>query len=94
MSNTITHDVQNHRYVLTVEGEEAGFADYAPREEGVKDFNHTVIHEAFQGKGLSKVLVRGALDDVRDNGQRIVATCSAVQHFLSRNPEYAELEVK
>ncbi|WP_413464468.1 GNAT family N-acetyltransferase [Corynebacterium sp. 22KM0430] len=92
MSNAITHEAQNHRYVLSVEGEEAGFAEYVPQGEGVLNFNHTVVHEAFQGKGLSKVLVRGALDDVRAEGKKIVATCSAVQHFISRNPEYAELE--
>ncbi|MEJ4099014.1 GNAT family N-acetyltransferase [Corynebacterium mastitidis] len=92
MSTTITHDEQNRRYVLSVEGEEAGFADYLPREDGVLDFHHTVIHKPFQGKGLSKVLVRGALDGVREDGLKIVATCSAVRHFLDRNPEYAELE--
>ncbi|WP_018118070.1 GNAT family N-acetyltransferase [Corynebacterium mastitidis] len=92
MMTTITHDEQKHRYVLSVEGEEAGFADYLPREDGVLDFNHTVIHESFQGRGLSKVLVRGALDGVREDGLKIAASCSAVRHFLDRNPEYAELE--
>lgn len=90
MSHTINHDDAGHRYVLIVDGEEAGFAAYEPAE-GALDFNHTVVHEAFQGKGLSKPLIRAALDDVRVNGGKIIPTCSAIEGFLKKNPEYRDL---
>ncbi|HIW68435.1 MAG TPA: N-acetyltransferase [Corynebacterium xerosis] len=90
MAHTIDHDEAAHRYVLIVDGQEAGFAAYEPAE-GALDFNHTVVHEQFQGQGLSKPLVQAALDDVRHNGGKIIPTCSAVERFISKNPDYADL---
>ncbi|MFD5868908.1 GNAT family N-acetyltransferase [Corynebacterium sp. NPDC060344] len=90
MAHTIDHDEAAHRYVLVVDGEEAGFAAYEPAE-GALDFNHTVVHDQFQGQGLSKPLIQAALDDVRLNGGSIIPTCSAVERFISKNPDYADL---
>lgn len=90
MAHTIDHDETGHRYVIVVDGEEAGFAAYEPAE-GALDFNHTVVHEQFQGQGLSKPLINAALDDVRLNGGNVIPTCSAVSGFISKNPDYADL---
>ncbi|WP_293768880.1 GNAT family N-acetyltransferase [uncultured Corynebacterium sp.] len=78
------------RYVLTVDGAEAGYAEYIDTDE-TREFNHTVVHEAFQGKGLSKPLVQFALDDTREAGRSVIATCSAVARFIEKNPDYADL---
>lgn len=90
MAHTITHDEAGHRYVISVDGREAGFAAYTPRD-GVLDFDHTVVDPAFRGQGLSRPLIAAALDDVRASGGKIYATCSAVVHFVQKNPEYADL---
>ena len=90
MSHTINHDDAGHRYVLIVDGEEAGFAAYEPAG-GALDFNHTVVHEQFQGQGLSKPLIKAALDDVRQNNGKIIPTCSAIEGFLKKNPDYQDL---
>lgn len=79
------------RYVLLVDGEEAGFAAYSVLSDDLVDFDHTVVHEAFQGRGLSKPLIRGALDGARERGLSINASCSAVARFLEKNPDYADL---
>lgn len=87
---TIEHKAEHHRYVIEVDGEEAGFANY--HESGdVRDFNHTVVDPAFRGQGLSGKLVKAALDDTRDAGKSIIPSCSAVQHFVEKNPEYKDL---
>ena len=90
MAHTIDHDEAAHRYVLIVDGQEAGFAAYEPAE-GALDFNHTVVHEQFQGQGLSKPLIKAALDDVRQNNGKIIPTCSAIEGFLKKNPDYQDL---
>ncbi|MDO5732011.1 GNAT family N-acetyltransferase [Corynebacterium sphenisci] len=87
----IRHEPAAARYVLDVDGAEAGFAAYADDGAGVLDFHHTVVHPGFRGRGLSAPLVRGALDDVRARGLRIRPSCSAVAHFLDKNPAYADL---
>nr|WP_120491859.1 GNAT family N-acetyltransferase [Corynebacterium lactis] len=90
MAHTVSHDEAGHRYVITVEGEEAGFAAYTP-VEGALDFNHTVVDPKFRGQGLSKPLISSALDDVRLGGRKIYASCSAVAGFVEKNPEYKDL---
>lgn len=78
------------RYEVTVDGELAGFSEY--REvEGARVFTHTEVFDAFEGKGVGSALARGALDDVRASGRRLVALCPFVAAYLERHGEYADL---
>jgi uncharacterized protein len=78
------------RYEVTVDGELAGFTEY--REvEGVRVFTHTEVFDDFEGKGVGGALARGALDDVRAGGRRLVALCPFIAAYLERHPEYADL---
>lgn len=86
----INHEPDNARYVIAVEGEEAGYAEYADSGD-VRDFQHTVVHERFQGQGLSKPLIKAALDDAASFNKRVLATCSAVARFIEKNETYKEL---
>ncbi len=90
MANTVTHDEENRRYVISVDGEEAGFTAYAPLGESL-EFNHTVVDPKFQGQGLSKELITAAMDDVRERGKKIYPACSAVYGFMVKNPDYRDL---
>lgn len=87
----VEHQGADHRYVITVNGEQAGFADYREVDAGTRDFNHTVIDPQFRGQGLSGKLVQEALDDTRAAGKKIIPTCSAVEHFVQKNEEYKDL---
>lgn len=90
--HNVTHQADNHHFIITVDGEQAGFADYTPKSEGaIRDFNHTVIDDSFRGQGLAKELIRTALDETRDKGLLIYPTCSAVAGFVQKNPEYEDL---
>lgn len=87
---TITHEPENNRFIITINGKTAGFAAYEP-QPGNRDFNHTVIDENFRGQGLSRPLIQTALDDTRAEGLTIAPTCSAIEHFVSKNTEYQDL---
>lgn len=90
----VKHEADRHRFIIEVDGEVAGFAEYAPTAAGdVRDFNHTVVHPEFRGQGLSSTLIKSALDETREAGMHIIPTCSAVAHFVSKNHEYADLVV-
>jgi predicted GNAT family acetyltransferase len=87
---SVTHDVDASRYVLHVGDSAAGYADYVQLGE-VRDFNHTVIDPAFRGRGLSAPLISAALDATRAEGFGVLPSCSAVEAFIAKNPEYADL---
>ena len=86
----ITHDTTAERYLITVDGRDAGYADYI-QGNGVRDFHHTVIDPEFRGQGLSKPLIQAALDDTRAAGDKVRPLCSAVAGFIEKHPEYRDL---
>ncbi|MDO5033213.1 GNAT family N-acetyltransferase [Corynebacterium sp.] len=90
MTSTVAHQTDKSRFVITVDGEEAGHADYVDTAT-TRDFTHTEIYEAFQGQGLSKPLIKAALDDDSTAGRQVIASCSAVARFIEKNPEYKRL---
>lgn len=90
MTTEVTDAPDRHRYEATVDGTLAGFAQY--REvDGARVFTHTEVFDAYEGKGVGGALARGALDDVRDRGGRLVALCPFIAAYLDRHPAYAEL---
>lgn len=86
----VTHDTTAERYLITVNGRDAGYADYI-QGDGVRDFHHTVIDPEFRGQGLSKPLIQAALDDTRAAGDKVRPLCSAVAGFIEKHPEYRDL---
>ncbi len=79
------------RYEILVDGEVAGFTQFRPRADGVVVLPHTEVDAAYRGQGLSGKLISGALDDIRDRGEQIVAQCPAVARFVGDHAEYADL---
>lgn len=90
MDATVQHNPDRSRYELSVDGEVVGIADYR-RQGDVMVFPHTEISAHMRGKGLGAELVRGALDDVRQSGGRVVPHCWYVAQFIDEHPQYEEL---
>jgi predicted GNAT family acetyltransferase len=78
------------RYEVTVDGTLAGFAEYRDAD-GARVFTHTEVFDAFEGQGVGSALARGALDDVRATGRRLVALCPFVAAYIERHDEYADM---
>lgn len=90
----MTIEVVNHpessRYVLLVDGEARGIADYRIDGDTIT-FPHTLIEPGSRGRGLGERLVSAALEDVRPTGRQVVPLCWYVAEFIERNPDYADL---
>ena len=69
----------------------AGFLGYRVIDERTVELQHTIISEGFSRRGFARTLVTNVLDRTRDEGGRIVPTCSYVQDYLERFPQYADL---
>lgn len=86
----VTRDEAADRFVIRVDGVEAGHAEYARRADLVI-FTHTEIDPAHGGRGLGSRLARGALDAVRESGEPIVPLCPFIAGYVDSHPEYADL---
>lgn len=84
----VTDNSAAFRYeIFTDEGDLAGFSTYTRQGDHVV-FHHTEIADEFEGHGLSGALVRGAMEDIRARGLRVVPLCPFVLEYLERHLEY------
>ncbi|MDQ0278415.1 putative GNAT family acetyltransferase [Arthrobacter silviterrae] len=75
-----------HRYELHV-GTDLAVIIVFRELPGHIDLIHTETQEGFEGRGLARVLVRYALDDVVASGKRIIPHCPYVAKIVARNPD-------
>lgn len=90
VDHVVRDDPDNHRYVIEVDEEVVGFAEYHLRG-GRHFFVHTEVDDEHTGRGLGTALVKGALDDVRAAGGAVVPLCPLVAAYINRHPEYGDL---
>ena len=78
-----------HRFELTL-GDHTAFAEYK-RAPGTITFVHTVVPDELGGRGVGSALARGALDQVRKTGEKVIAQCPFVAAFIRKNTPYQDL---
>lgn len=89
----VRDDPARGRFDILVGGEQAGFSLYthtAGDPDGQRIFFHTVIDDAFGGRGLAGILTRIALETSVREGHRIVAVCPYVARWLRSHHEVDE----
>lgn len=89
MTEIVQNNEAKHRYELEVEGHIA--ASYYQLSDNVITFIHTEVPKELEGKGIGSRLVKGALDQVRASGLKVVAQCPFVKAYIGKHPEYADL---
>lgn len=73
----------------------AGVAEFGRltwrQRNGARDAEHTLVPKAIGGRGVAGELVRALVADAREQGFRIIPTCSYVHAAFDRYPEWADL---
>ena len=85
----VVNNTSKHRYELTVDGHLA--ATYYAISDGVITFIHTEVPPELGGKGIASRLIRGALDQVRADGLKVIPQCPFVKAFIEKNASYQDL---
>jgi uncharacterized protein len=86
----VEHDDAHHRFVGIVADEELAVLSYR-RHDGALDLLHTEVDPRARGRGIGEAFVRQVLDEARQRGDRIIATCPFVTAFIRDHPEYRDL---
>jgi len=89
MAATVVNNRTKQRFELEMEGHIAA-ACYEPKP-GIVVFTHTEVPKELGGKGVGSKLVKGALDQVRRDGLKVVADCPFVKAYIEKHPEEADL---
>jgi predicted GNAT family acetyltransferase len=85
----IVNNKTNHRFELVVDGHLA--AAYYKMDGDLITFIHTEAPPELGGRGISSILVQGALDQVRAAGWKVIAECPFVKAWIGKHSEYRDL---
>ncbi|WP_245662722.1 GNAT family N-acetyltransferase [Nocardia vermiculata] len=90
LTTEIRDNTSLDRFELYVGGSLAGVAEYQDTASQ-RAFVHTEIYPRFEGQGLGRRLVQGALDRTTEQGFEILPLCPMVLHFIESRPQYLAL---
>lgn len=93
MSDEVNDAPDRQRFEIVRDGKVLGHAAYQKTDQMII-FTHTEIDPSLEGQGLGGQLVRSALDQVRDSGLKVLPICPFVQAWMSRHPEYQDLDYR
>lgn len=79
---TVTRNDAEDRYEIHLGDMLAGYTEFRRADGNKLIFPHTLIDPAFGGRGLGTTLVAGAMADVADRGETVVALCPFVVKYL------------
>ena len=87
--NEVVNNPAHQRYELAVDGHIA--ATYYKITDRVITFIHTEVPPELGGRGIASTLIRGALDQVRADGLKVIAQCPFVKAFIEKHADYQGL---
>lgn len=88
----VTLNTARHRYDITVDGQAVGSSSYRDTDESgaaQRILYHTVIDEAFGGRGLASTLTREAIRQSVEAGFHVVPMCPYVKKWTTSHDEFA-----
>lgn len=86
---TVTDNTAEHRFEVALDGETA-FAEYRLVEHGII-LPHTVVPEAFEGRGVGSALAKAALSYARANDLKVIPTCPFMSAYIQKHPEWHDI---
>ena len=81
----VVHQPERQRFVVTADGADA-FVEYRMLAPKVIDFVHTYTPAQLRGRGLAGELVAYAVNYARQQGWRVIGSCSYVAAWLEKHP--------
>lgn len=91
MEYPVIHDERNRRFEIRLNGATA-YVSYAPFEGGVA-YEHTIVPPSLGGRGIGTFLAKYALDYAREHGLKVRPTCSFIEEYIDRHPEYHDISL-
>src|SRR4051794_16548919 len=87
----VSRNDDDHRYEAFIDGERVGFAEYQLTDQLVV-LTHTEVDDRCEGMGVGSALARGALDDVRRQGDRkVLPLCPFIKSWIKHHEDYQDL---
>ncbi|HMA74361.1 MAG TPA: GNAT family N-acetyltransferase [Xanthobacteraceae bacterium] len=89
MSDGVRNNTTESRFELDADGHTALI--FYRLEPGVITLVHTEVPPELSGRGVGSRLVRGALEQIRALGLKVVAKCPFVSAYIGKHAEFNDL---
>jgi predicted GNAT family acetyltransferase len=80
---------ETRQFEVTLDGQTA-FAEFRMVDHGMI-LPHTVVPEAFEGKGVGSALAKAALGYARDHGLKVIPLCPFIAGYIKKHPEWNDV---
>lgn len=96
MDVEVQHLPDQHRFDALVDGKPAGYLSYVVRpgdtaQTAVWVLDGTEVDPAYRGRGVAGNLVRGVLEEIRQQWVQVVPECPYVVGWFSGHPDCWDL---
>ena len=85
----VVNNTATHRFEVTI-GDDVAFAEYSLVDHGVI-LPHTVVPEAFEGKGVGSALAKAALGYARQHELKVIPLCPFIAGYIKKHPEWHDI---
>ena len=86
---TVAMNDQTHRFEAKL-GYEVAFAEYRLLHDALV-LPHTVVPDAFAGRGVASALATAALTYAREHGLKVKPICPFMAGYIQKHPEWQDL---
>ncbi|MFN3582516.1 GNAT family N-acetyltransferase [Phenylobacterium sp.] len=80
---------ETRQFEVTLDGQTA-FAEFRMVDHGMI-LPHTVVPEAFEGKGVGSALAKAALGYARDHDLKVIPLCPFIAGYIKKHPEWNDV---
>lgn len=85
----VINNTAGSRFEVSLDGETA-FAEYRLVDHGII-LPHTVVPEAFEGKGVGSALAKTALGYAREHDLKVIPLCPFIAGYITKHPEWRDI---
>lgn len=85
----VRDNLEKHQFEMIVDGHIA-LAAYRLTPDTIT-FTHTEVPKELGGRGIGSQLAKGALDQVRKRGMKVVPLCPFIKAYIEKHAEYQDL---
>ncbi len=87
----VVHDAASRTYQALLGEHQVAVMHASADDAGVVTITSTFVEASARGRGIATEFIAHVLDELRDDGSKIVVECPEVSRFLEHQPEYADL---
>jgi predicted GNAT family acetyltransferase len=74
--------------------DKVGYCQFEVEDDKTWNVTHTVVNPAYGGKGLAGKLLDTVVDKARENGVKIIPTCSYARKKFDTDEKYSDVYAK